>query len=95
MPVPDGENVLLVKQHQLLVVDDATIQFSVIRLTQGDDMYLDRTVLKWKITVALIFRTYRSILHHDLELGVLLAHDGQLDANIATFVTSQQTLLEM
>ena len=55
MPVPDGENVLLVKQHQLLVVDDATIQFSVIRLTQGDDMYLDRTVLKWKITVALYF----------------------------------------
>lgn len=55
VPVPDGENVLLVKQHQLLVVDDATIQFSVIRLTQGDDMYLDRTVLKWKITVALYF----------------------------------------
>ena len=41
-----------------------------------------------------IIRTYRSILHLDLELGVLLAHDGQLDADVATFVTSQQTLLE-
>ena len=43
MPVPDGEDVLLVEQHQLLVVDYAAVQLRIVGLTQGDDVNLNKT----------------------------------------------------
>ena len=99
MPVPDGEDVLLVEQHQLLVVDYAAVQLRIVGLTQGDDVNLNKTQFSkiWNNTTVDVelSRTHRSILHLDLELGVLLANDGKLDADIATLVTAQQTLLEM
>ena len=43
VPVPDGEDVLLVEQHQLLVVDYAAVQLRIVGLTQGDDVNLNKT----------------------------------------------------
>ena len=94
MPVPDGEEVLVVQLDLTLVLNDRTIELCVVGPGESDNEDLNKVFERLSSEIIVIKETYRIVLHLHPQLGVLLADDGQLDPDVASLSPAQQTLLK-